>query len=80
VRRVNGGAHIGGEYLGKVCRWYRSRESRLCIEYVKNGNKVPLSDNAAPLMELPDEFPADVDHAYYIAEAHDMLREIGALQ
>lgn len=80
VQRVTGGAHWGGEYLGKVVRWYRSSGHRLCIEYVKNGNKVANSDCAAPLMELPDEFPADVDHGYYIAEAHDLLREIGAVQ
>jgi len=39
---------------------------------------VPLSDGAVPCMDLPDEFPADVDHDYYIREAQRVLRDIGA--
>lgn len=66
------------QYLGEVVRWYRSTRGYTHIEYVKNGNKVGSSDNAMPLMDLPDTFPADVDHAWYIAEADKMLREIGA--
>lgn len=66
------------QYLGKVVRWYRSTRGYSHIEYVKNGNKVGSSDNAMPLMDLPDEFPDDVDHAWYIAEADKMLHEIGA--
>lgn len=66
------------QYLGKVVRWYRSTRGYSQIEYVKNGNKVGGSDKAMPLMDLPDTFPDDVDHAWYIAEADKMLREIGA--
>jgi hypothetical protein len=31
-------------------------------------------------MDLSDEFPADLDHEFYIAEANDLLREIGAVR
>lgn len=66
-------------YLGKVVRWYRSVLSNEHIEYVKNGNKVSGSDNAKPLMTLPDHFPNDVDHVYYVQQAYTMLRDFGAL-
>lgn len=65
------------DYLGKVVRWYRSSESTKHIERVANGNKVPDSDNAVPLMTLPTECPSDIDHAYYINEANSLLRDIG---
>lgn len=72
---------ITGEtrYLGKVVRWYRSTRGVSHIERVTNGNKVPCSDSAMPCMDLPDTFPDDIDHGWYIAEAHKTLREIGAL-
>lgn len=66
-------------YLGKVVRWYRSTRSRHSIEYVKNGNRVASSENAMPLMELPDSMPTDIDYDFYINEARDLLREIGAV-
>jgi hypothetical protein len=83
VKRVTGGATFRGEYLGRVARWYRSTSSRDPIVYgegAKKGHKVGGSDNAMPVMELPDTFPSDLDHGFYITEAHDLLREIGALQ
>lgn len=65
------------QYLGKVVRWVRSIKSTTAIHYVKNGNKVAGSDNAWPLMELPDEFPDHIDYGYYIAEAHSALLDLG---
>jgi len=65
------------QYLGKVVRWIRSTKSNTAIHYVKNGNKVAGSDNSRPLMELPDEFPTDIDYAYYINEAHQALIDLG---
>lgn len=65
------------EYLGKVVRWLRSTKSRQHIERVKGGAKVPDSDNARPLMVLPDEFPDDIDYLYYIEKANSMLKDIG---
>lgn len=68
------------QYLGKVVRWYRSTRGVSHIERVANGAKVPCSDRAMPCMDLPDQFPDDVDHGWYIGEANKMLREIGALR
>lgn len=77
TKRVTGGGKWGNEYLGKVVRWYRSTRSNTHIEYVKNGNKVGGSDGAMPLMTLPDTLPADIDYDFYLAEASDLLKEIG---
>lgn len=83
VKRVTGGATYRDEYLGKVVRWIRSSQSRDPILYgpgPKHGHKVGGSDNARPLMELPDTFPTDIDYDYYLGETHDLLREIGAMR
>lgn len=71
-------------YLGKVIRWYYQINETGAIHYKpfnKTGgrNKVPASDGACPLMELPDHVPCDIDYQRYIRESNDMLKEIGAL-
>ncbi|MGP1680790.1 MAG: hypothetical protein ACTS8S_00480 [Giesbergeria sp.] len=70
-------------YLGKVVRFYIGHSSIGPIHYKDknksgNRNKVPASDGAVPVMDLPSEFPADVDHEFYIREARDILQQIGA--
>ena len=77
VRRVNGGAVKDGEPVGKVIRFYYSTETAGVIQYAKNGNSVPKTEGAKPLMELCDEFPDDVDYAWYEREATAMLADIG---
>jgi hypothetical protein len=83
VRKVAGGAQWRGNYLGKTVRWYRSTQSQWDIGYwaamKKDGEpkKVGGSDNAMPLMELPAEFPADVDLSWYVREVYEMLMDIG---
>lgn len=67
----------GDEYLGKAIRWYYSTEAEGAIHYKENGNKVPRSDGAMPLMELPDSFPEDVDYGWYVKEARSILEDIG---
>ncbi len=85
VRNVTGGGTYDGDYLGKVVRWvYAVGESR-CIRRKRpnklgNFDKVAGSDGAMPLMELPDELPATLDHEWYIREANDILKDVGALQ
>ena len=78
VRRVTGGATLNGEYIGKVVRWYQAVGMSDCLRYEKNGNRVPSSDGAKPLMVLPDEVPDDIDHDWYIRECYAILSEIGA--
>lgn len=84
IRAVKGGALteidlIGEEYLGRAVRWYYSTLRRgEVIRYKINGNTVARSEGAMPLMELPDELPADIDFDWYIAEANNILQNIGA--
>lgn len=77
VRTVSGGAVKDGAYLGKAIRWYYSSEDEGEIVYAKNGNKVPRSEGARPLMDLPPTFPQDVNYAWYEQEAERMLSDIG---
>lgn len=77
VRQVKGGAVKDGEYLGKAIRYYYSAGMTGNIIYAMNGNKVPNSDGARPCMELPAQFPEDVDFARYERDALAILREIG---
>lgn len=65
------------EYLGKVVRWYYGTRSPGPIVYATNGNNVSLSYGARPCMTLPDEFPDDVDYAWYVAKADSMLKDVG---
>lgn len=67
----------GREYLGKVVRWYYGTNSPGPIVYESNGNTVGGSYGATPCMTLPDEFPDDIDYAWYIAKAEKMLVDIG---
>lgn len=77
VRTVKGGAQKAGIYLGKAIRWYYSSSEQGEINYVLSGNKVPKSEAAKPLMELPDELPTDIDYEHYINEALDILYDVG---
>lgn len=82
VRTVKGGAvklydpNEPGLFLGKAIRWYYGREVPGEIVYAKSGNKVPKSDGAQPLMDLPRQFPNDVDYDWYEKEALKILRQI----
>jgi hypothetical protein len=80
VRTVNGGAVWQESYLGKAIRFYHTATAELqdaTINYAKNGNKVPNSLGCRPLMDLPDTFPDDVDHNYYIDKANELLKGVG---
>ena len=77
IRQVKGGAQKDGEYLGKAVRWYYSRKTETPIIYASNGNKVARSDGAMPLMDLPSDFPTDIDYDWYTTEAERILKEVG---
>lgn len=79
VRRVNGGAVWNGDYLGKAVRFYYSSDvdQDMSIHYMKNSNKVPKSDGARPLMDLPDGVPVDINYARYDELAAKLLQEVG---
>ena len=80
VKNVKGGGEKNGVYLGKVVRWYYPKGEAGYIAYVGSGNKVGKTDGARPLMDLPPEFPDDVNYEWYINEAVDMLYDCGGLR
>lgn len=77
VKNVRGGGEKNGKYLGKVVRWYYPKNEAGYIAYAGSGNKVGKTDGAKPLMELPSEFPTDIDYEKYINEAIEMLHDCG---
>jgi DNA polymerase elongation subunit (family B) len=77
IRKVTGGARKSEQYLGKVIRWYYSTEMKGEINRATKGDKIPNSDGARPLMELPNEFPTDIDYNRYIDASIETLHDIG---
>ena len=65
------------EYLGKAVRWYYANDVVGEIVYAMSGNKVSLSDGAQPMMDLPKEFPTNIDYEWYERKANESLAEIG---
>ena len=65
------------EFLGKVVRWYYGTRSPGPIRYATSGNTVSLSEGAQPCMTLPDTLPNDIDYAWYVRAAYDMLNDCG---
>lgn len=80
LRRVTGGASKDGEEIGKVVRWYYSTSTSTALTYITNGNLVPKSTGARPLMTLGQEFPDDVDYDRYVVEAEEMLFSLGVVE
>lgn len=79
VRTVKGGAVKDGVFLGKAVRWYYAEGAGGEMVYASSGNAVPLSYGARACLELPEEFPADVDFSKYEGDSLEILREIAAL-
>jgi hypothetical protein len=78
IRQVKGGAVKDGQHLGKAVRWYYALGELGTINYKINGYTVARSEGAKPCMQLPEQFPTDVDLDWYIQEAHTILQNIGA--
>jgi DNA polymerase elongation subunit (family B) len=79
IRTVKGGAVWRDTTLGKAVRFYLSNAvpSDECIHYKSNGNRVPKSAGAKPLMDLPEKLPNDIDYHAYITAAEKILAEVG---
>ena len=82
VVNATGGATWREAYLGKVVRYYWSKDGDPIVKvkgHPKTGNrpKVPKTDGCRPVMTLPDELPRDIDFERYIAEAREILTDIG---
>jgi len=65
-----------GTYLGKVVRYYYSINGS-SIHYKSNGNKVPKSDGAKPMLDLTETIPDDIDYVKYIKLAYTALEDLG---
>lgn len=76
VRQVHGGAIWENQMLGKVIRWYYSRNGNKII-INKTYNKVADSDNAKPCMVLPEILPEDIDYSIYIKKSYEILKNLG---
>lgn len=71
---------LDSEFLGEAIRWYYATEpenQKYRMVVAKNGNKVPKSDQARPLMTLPDAFPEDLNKEWYVNESYRILKDIG---
>lgn len=77
LRTVTGGAVKDEAFIGKAIRWYYAEDEIGTINYNSNGNTVPRSEGARPVMDLPDEFPDDVNYDWYINECNEMLMALG---
>lgn len=77
IKNVKGGGEKNGKFLGKVVRWYYPKNEGGYIGYAGSGNKVGKTDGARPMMDLPDEFPQDINYEHYVKEATDMLFDCG---
>jgi len=82
VTKVDGGATWRNQYLGKVVRYIWAKGGTEILRkkpHATTGNhgKVPKSDGCRPLMDLPPEFPTDIDYDRYVAEAREILMDIG---
>lgn len=82
VIKAGKGATWRGGYLGKTVRYYwgiGGEEIFEAVPHPTTGNfkKVSNTEGAIECMNLPDEFPSDIDYARYIAEAEIILTNVG---
>lgn len=79
LRKVTGGAMWRDQALGKAVRFYYSTDvgPDETINYAKNSNKVPQSDGGRPCLDLPEEFPEDVDVERYVGMAQMVFKQVG---
>ena len=80
LRRVNNGAMKDGVSLGRAIRWYYASGIDGAIHDKINNYTVPRTEGAKPILDLPDQFPSDVNFDWYIEEANSILQAIGAVQ
>lgn len=71
------GAEKDGVRIAKDFRFYYSTETKTAIHKVENGHVVPGTMGAVPCMQLPDEFPEDIDYDWYIRECYAILEGYG---
>lgn len=76
IRKVDGGCVDEDQNeIGKVIRYYFKRGCFMPLRYKRNGNKVPKTQGAYPIMDLTVDFPQDIAYAQYFHESKKILRE-----
>ena len=73
--RANNGGYWRGNYLGKSIRYYWSLSGSPIVN--KTGGRIPKTEGARPLIELPDKLPRDLDYLRYCDEAYKLLVDLG---
>ena len=76
--------YYGEEELGKIARFYKSTTPGLPTikkiptsdEVKGNAGILPNSVDSVPLPNLPEGLPADLDYAWYIDKANELLTKI----
>jgi hypothetical protein len=79
VRKVTGGAYCTGQDLGKVVRWYHSKDVEDSFMCKTNDHQVPDTHGAQPCVTIPATFPVDLDKGWYIETAKTMVRDLGVV-
>jgi len=79
--KVTGGCTWKGEFIGKVARWYYTKEDgaplyRATPNAKGTHGKVPMTDNAKPMMDLTKKIPKDLDYNWYVQYAKRMLGDV----
>jgi hypothetical protein len=75
VSSVEGGAVHETSYIGKVIRYYLSRNGSPFF-YRNTRKKVEKTENARPLMVLPEKIPGDLDYELYIDIAKKLAESV----
>lgn len=71
------GAHKSGYLLGRVIRWAYMEGETGYIQYIGSGNKLPDTEGAVPFMDMPNNFPENINYKWYIDKANEILYDIG---
>lgn len=77
VKQLKMGAYYGdGEKIGSMIRWYISTECKGPF-YTHDKKRIGGTMNARACLDLPEDFPDDIDYAWYVREAYARLHDIG---
>lgn len=80
--QVTGGATYKGEFIGKVVRWYYSKDGVAMYRFKPNKQgthgKVPLTDGCKPMMDLINHLPDDINYDWYYDYAIQQYNKLGA--
>lgn len=72
-------SRTGGQYLGKVVRWYYGNNPDSTIRYSGSFNLVPKTEGCVPAMDLPTYIPNDLNYNWYVKEAVSLLNDVGVI-